>query len=356
MYAIIHSIEPFDNAKGTTVSFTWNGNQIHKVRCIIKKNETGSIVYDKTVSTMKPNYTIESNSGLVNGTNYILYITVFDVDNKESDLQNTGMPFYCFSTPTFSLSIKNDQIIKASSYSTTLTYNQRENEELNTFEIILYTYQKIQLQTSGTRYDVSDMSYLLSGMEDGMQYYVRAKGNTIHGIILDTGYIPFTVAYDQKPVFTIMETNNKPEIGGIEIRSNISATEGIPDKDATYVDNKYVNLIDNSMTYDIGYEVWNDNSHVFTFNSVKANEIFAIIKDKLSNVIISLTYREGTFEDSYGKKGVVELSITENNITYVVYSNYFSIPSSSQNIAVCLSRINNYYDIKVVLVSRSTAI
>ena len=139
MYAIIHSIGPFDSALGTVINFTWNGNQIYKVRCIIKQNETGETVFDSTVPSMKQSFTIPANSGLINGTCYVAYITVLDVDDNESNLQNIGTPLYCFSIPSFSLSIKEDDIVRASNYTITLSYSQEEQEELDTAQITLYS-------------------------------------------------------------------------------------------------------------------------------------------------------------------------------------------------------------------------
>lgn len=353
MYAIIHPITPFDSANGATVSFTWNGNQIYKVRCIIKENESGTIVYDKTVSNMKQSYTIEANSGLVNGTYYIMYITVFDVDNNESDLQNIGTPFYCFTTPTFSLSISNGDVIKASSYSVSLTYSQEEDELLNSYEIILYSYQQIQLQNSGTLYDTDNMSYLISGMENAMQYYVRATGTTLHGILLDTGYISFNVAYTQHQIFQTVELNNLPDIGGIELRSNIISTEGQPESEVEYIDG-HADLIDNSVTFDVGYEVKGNNSHVFSFYEPNLNESIATIKDESGSMVINCYYREGIFDNSNGKKAVIELNAESNGVHYVIYSNYIDIPDNTKSISVCVNRIGNHFDLKAVLVNRTT--
>ena len=96
MYAIINPIEPFDRSVGSTISFTWNGNQIFKVRCKIKLNSSGEVVYDETVSSMKKEYVIPADTDLVNGEYYVATITVFDADDNESDEQDIGTPFYCF--------------------------------------------------------------------------------------------------------------------------------------------------------------------------------------------------------------------------------------------------------------------
>lgn len=351
MYAIIHNIEPFDSAKGTTVEFTWEGNQIYKVRLIVKNNETGAVAFDSTIDTMKQNYAIPADSGLENGLYYIAYLTVFDVNDVESDLQSVGTPFYCFSTPTFSLSINEGDIIRASSYLTSLSYEQSESEDLDSYEISLYSYQKTQLKTSGTVYDTSSLSYLISGLEDGSQYYLRATGSTIHGMSIDTGYISFTVAYAQKQIFSTLEANNLPKKGAIELRSNIISAEGVSINPVTYINDDMADLRDNSVTYDIGYEVLGDNSHYFAFQSPALNQRVILITSE-DGLTISCYYREGSFEDSDGKKAVIETVANSSGINYVIYSNYFDIPGDDQNIVFCLSRTGNYFDSAVVLVQK----
>ncbi len=49
MYVIIHPIEPFGASIGTEIKFIWKGNQIYKVRCIIKENQNGRCYLKMTV-------------------------------------------------------------------------------------------------------------------------------------------------------------------------------------------------------------------------------------------------------------------------------------------------------------------
>lgn len=143
MYTIINPIAPFDKAIGTTISFTWNGNQIFKIRCKIKLNSSGEVVYNEIVSSMKKEYMIPADTGLINGEYYVATITVFDSEDNESDEQEIGTPFYCYSTPNFVLSVTDDTVIKASEYEFSLSYSQAENEALNSYEITLCSYQKM---------------------------------------------------------------------------------------------------------------------------------------------------------------------------------------------------------------------
>lgn len=358
MYAIIHPIIPFDSANGTNISFTWNGNQIYKVRCIIKNNETNETVYDETIDTMKQSFTIPGDSGLVNGTYYVAFITVFDVDGNESSLQKIGTPFYCFTTPTFELSISPDQIIQTSSYRVSLTYSQLEKEPLDSYEIILYSYQKNEIQTSGILYDINDSNFLMTELQNANEYYVRATGTTLNGILLDTGYIHFTVAYTLQSGFSTLELNNLPEVGGIEVRSNIISTEGqAKNEDVVYLDPRGIDLTDNEVEYDVGFQVKGDFSQMFRIRDPKINNIIVTMTDEEQEVMINVIYREGNYASSTGKQCYLELqaSFSEEKIKYVSMSNFIDIPDETKDIVFYVNRQGSFYDLHAVLIERTVA-
>lgn len=352
MYAIIHPIEPFDSSIGTNISFSWHGNQIYKVRCIIKDNSSGTTVYDNTIETMKQVYPVPADSGLTNGTYYVAYITVLDIDNNESSFQSIGTPFYCLSNPVFSLSIKPGDVIKTSAYQVGLTYSQLQNEPLDSYRITLYTYQKTELQASDIIYNTADVTYVISGLENAKQYYIRATGKTLHNMTLDTGYILFTVSYTIAQIFNPLELNNKPEHGAIEIKSNITSTIGMAEKDVVYIDDDYADLRGNPVTYDIGYEVKGDFTKAFLFNSPERNTDIIHFTDN-KDLHVNIYYRQGAFSDSGGEKAFFELEATSSGLKYILYSNYLPILTSAQQFLLCTNRIGNYYDMKAALVNKT---
>lgn len=349
MYATIHTIAPFDSSVGTNINFTWSGNQIYKVRCIIKNNATGATAYDSSIDTMKQVYTLPPTPTLINGTKYVAYITVFDVDDNESSIQNIGTPFYCFTTPTFNLSITNGDIIRASSYSIGLNYHQTENELLNWFNITLYSYQKTSLDSSGAKYDTSDLSYIVTNLQNATQYYIRATGETVNGMNLDTGYILFTVSYTTAQIFSKLELNNIPETGAIEIKSNIISAEGVPEKEVTYIDGEYADLRDNSVTFDEGYEIDGDFTKIFKFSKPKRNSVIKEFgtTDKLK---VKIYYRQGSYSDSNGEKGYFELVANSCGINYIVNSNYVDILAGDYYYiySLLVNRKNGYFDLKAL--------
>ncbi|WP_333648342.1 hypothetical protein [Lacrimispora sp.] len=351
MYAIIHPIEPFDSSLGTEIKFTWRGNQIYKVRCVVKNNETGAIVYDQTENTMKQSYTVLPDSQLINGVYYVAYITVFDVNNNESGLQEIGTPFYCFSKPIFKSSISDGGIIQTSACKIDIDYLQSQNEPLNSFSVFLYTYQKTLISSSGDIYDTTDLSYIISGLENAKQYYLRVTGKTLHGITLDTGFILITVSYTIAQVFNTLELNNKPESGAIELKSNIISAIGVPEKDVIYIGNEYVDLRDNKVTYNEGFLVKGDFTQAFIFYEPKRNNSIISFSDG-NGLDANIYYRIGNYSDSNGEKAYFELVVNSCGINYICCSNYTDIPSEYQQFALCVNRKGTYYDLKVVIIER----
>lgn len=78
MQAIIHTISPFDAAVGTTIKFSWDGNQAFKNRCVIKNNDTQEVVYDVTVDSFKLEHKIDPRTGNLDKWNQVrrLYYSI----------------------------------------------------------------------------------------------------------------------------------------------------------------------------------------------------------------------------------------------------------------------------------------
>lgn len=351
MYAIIHPIEPFDTSIGTEIKFTWKGNQIYKVRCIIKENQSGRTVYDNTISTMKQSYILPPGSGLINGTYYIAYLSVFDVNNKESDIQSIGTPFYCFTKTLWAVLLEDDSIIKSSTYKINIKFEQREQEPLDCFSVTLYTYQKTELSSSGNIYDISDLSHVISGLENAKQYYIRATGKTLHNMVLDTGFILFTVSYITPQIFNTLELNNKAGQGAIEIKSNIVSAIGLPGKDVIFIDHEYADLRDNNVTYNKGFEINGDFTKVFVFREPARNFKIITFGDGES-FEGNIYYRIGKYADSGSEKACFELVVNSCGINYIHFSKYINLPAIHQSFALCVNRISSNYDINAVLVNK----
>ena len=190
-----------------------------KNRLIIKNNITNAVIYNKIQETLHSYHILSSNT-LVNGNVYNAQLSIFDENDVESDLSNT-VTFHCYSTPLFSfinLNTTTNQV-KNSNYELQLQYSQLEDEPLNYYKVLLYDYSQKEINNSGNLYN-TDLKYVLSGLLNDTQYYVRGVGQTLNGINLDTGLIHFVVKYISPSLFSLVQLENLPFEASVKVSSH----------------------------------------------------------------------------------------------------------------------------------------
>lgn len=350
MQASIYKITPFDSSVGTTIKFSWSGNQAFKNRCIIRDNETNQVVYDNTIDSFKLEHPIDlTQAKLVNGTKYLAYLTVFDSDGNESDIQSLGTAFLCLTTPTFQFSgLSDNQTISSSNYTFSLEYAQENSELLDSWSINIYDYSHALISTSGTKYDTSDLTHSFSGFNNKTEYYVRALGQTVNGMELDTGYVCISIYYNILSVFSALEVTNLKKSGQIHIKSNIISPYGyVLNEPEKYIDNDYIDLQGNSLTYKEGFLLDKDYSFAAIFYGVQPNlEILKLSADDPDELTCVVTYRIGKF-GSDTEQGCFELKVISRGISSVYYSEKISPPSGTDRIGLLIYRQNGYYGVEI---------
>lgn len=346
IYANIYPISPIDANIGGTIRFNWSGNQAFKNRCIIKDSDNSEIIYDRTIESFKFEHQIQLNHvTLVNGKKYNAFITVIDKANNESEIQPLGTLFYCLTTPSFLFSnVTEGQIISSSSYEFFLNYSQTEKELLDSWSIMLYSYSQLQVATSGIKYDTEKPSYLFAGFDNKKEYYIRGTGKTVNGILLDTGFIKFSVTYETRELFSLLETTNLPDIGAIQIRSNIVSAEGHLEKEDIYINGEFIDLRDNTLTYSEGFVLNGDFSFVTFFYGMEPNK--EICHYTGNDLLLTIIYRISKF-GTVERMGCFELRIESNGLSYILYSNPLELPVDNTLIGLCLVRQNGLYNIEV---------
>lgn len=403
MQASIYKILPFDATIGTTIKFSWNGNQVFKNRCIIKQNDTGEVIYDNTIDSFKLKHTLDlAKASLINGERYNAFLTVFDKDGNESDIQQLGAAFICLKTPVFKfVDLVDNQSISSSSYEFILEYAQENNELLDSWSISIYTKSHTLLSSSGIKYDTENLKYIISGFTNKNEYIVRAVGQTVNGFALDTGDINISISYSTNSIFSKLEPTNIREIGAIQVKANIISSEGHLKKEpAIYIDNEYLDLRDNTVTYSEGFLFDGDFSIAILCYGLEPNKELLRLYDETGRYEAIVTYRvikayptnnipddaieldggtalsanvEYNPEDydggtaftvvenyEYEADGdyasnmlaVFELMVTSNGYRSVYYSNKIPFLSPADKAGFCVSRKNNLYEIEIVRLSK----
>jgi len=193
---VLYTIPSFDAILGANIPFAYDGDQVFGNELVIIDNETEAQVYDVTMKYwMRLYHTVGVDSGLVNGKYYACKVRVFNKENEPSEW-STWRSFYCFKTPILSFTnLEEGQILQASEFTFQLSYQQEQNEPLNVYNVMLYNANRVLLSKSENLYGSEELKYTIRQLEDGTQYYIRATGNTLNGISVDTGYINFSVKY-----------------------------------------------------------------------------------------------------------------------------------------------------------------
>lgn len=216
--------------------------------------------------------------------------------------------FYCFSTPSFEFSsLKANQIVKSNQHILTVSYTQAEKEPLNHFHITLYNASKAVLAQSDELYAAAGkFEYNAAALEDGTQYYSRAVGATVHGMQVDTGYIPFSVSYVQNDYWAYIDLQNNENDGNIRISCNIKSITGIYSGSGSPIyinDNTAIDLRGkgNKVTFPNEFVIDGDFAlKIHGSHFVSGEEIFAL-EGKTGR--IGIKYIEGYFNSYFTKEG-----------------------------------------------------
>lgn len=351
MQASIYNIVPFDVSIGTTIKFSWTGNQVVKNKCIILDHETNTEVYNNVINSYRLEHTLDLSkiNGMVNGKRYVAFITVFDQYGNESDIQTSGRVFLCLKTPIYKFSnVKEGDTLAASSYGFQLNYSQENGELLDSWQITLYDMTNNVLSTSGVKYNTDDLLHTFSGFESKSQYRIRAIGQTVNGMSLDTGYVTFSISYDAPAVFSMLELTNLPKSGAILVHSNIKSADGRLEKEPeVYINGEYIDLSNNTLIYDEGFLFKEDFSLTLYAYNITANvPFFKFYSSENKNFEGAITYRVGRVGSSE-LIGYLELKISNGTTNYIVNSNQIEAINENTILGFCLTREQGYYDLQI---------
>ena len=283
----IEAIQPFDPNYETIVNFYYDDNQPYKNRIVITDNETNIIVYDNTEDSMRL-YTIIPANILTAGKQYLAQVQVFDIDGNYSNLSDPVL-FYCFTTPLLSfIGINDNDVYRNASIKLTLNYTQNESEEIKDYQFALYTEDKIVVSSSGSIYSSTLSPYTFYGLKNNTKYYLRAYGETVHGMQMDTGYIGINIQYNIIPSNMAFQLTNQYRNGYIQIETNIISIGYKLENDNYRFEDGYLILDDNSLTYNEGFEIIDDFSLFIEAKKLPVKRFFTTDDNNISLSIINV--------------------------------------------------------------------
>jgi hypothetical protein len=360
----IYAIEPFNASTGTTIKYSWSGDIGHYNTCVIKDAITMEVVYEHTNQTFKLEHTLVMSAfttPLHNDHRYIAYITVLNRSQEAISEQSAGVIFLCLEKPEFLfLNVQNHDTLESPTYEFTLKYNHPTGEKLDSWKMTVYDSGNIELTTSNVRYDVTEVydratgdfmyytaSYTVSGFTNGRSYRIHADGKTINGMTISAD-VSFSVFYDVAAVFSMLETVNLPETGCVLVTSNIISADGRPEYiPVTYFNGTYVNMLNNSVTYDEGFLLDGNFSYVMYACQIMPNMPICEFKSAENPKFKAhIVYREG-YLGTTEYVGQFEFYATTGITEYVIYTPTFEVLKENTVMGICLIRQNGLYGLYV---------
>ena len=340
---IIFSLDAMSYEEDNLIPFTYAGGLIKSSSIRISTASDNEVIYEGEQISGSTQFLLPANTIDVDtyGTQYYIQIRVTETDNTKSSWSDTRFAYF-ITTPTFQfVNLNDDTILDQSFIDAILLYYQLEDELLQNFIITLYDSSKTLLASSGIKYDVSNLKYTFTGLEDGI-YYVRAKGETIHGYQVDTDFVKVTINYITPETYSTFTLTNETVKGQIRYETNIISIDYHGDETFEYEDG-YINLIDKTLIYDRGYRVAKNCTFIIKGKDMYRSEVvfFSLFDEekKFGFYVTSYIYDDDT----------IRYKLVANNglDNYILYSPAIEALSESDLVAFWIRKKDNLYLFKV---------
>ena len=257
--------QPFDATQDYIVKFNYTGQvQIVKNEVVVEDIISGSTVYSKILSTFLFQQKIDKNT-LTNGKAYRLKIRVGDIDNNWSDFSSFYI-FYTLSNPILTFkNIVNEQVLMQNIEIEAL-YTQKENEELQSYQYLLYDSNKTLINTYPVRYsgdiikqaNETILKQEINNLQNDTIYYIRVITKSVKEQSGDSGYVRFKASYIASKLNSLLHVENVCKEGAVKISLNNKVIkfkaytkngQAIPDNEVKYVKDDYIDLITDKGSY-----------------------------------------------------------------------------------------------------------
>jgi len=348
---------PFDATEKYMLYFSYSGSQVFGHRIIVKTNDTLEQVYDSgIIESMALTATIPANT-LENGTTYrfqvsVICLNIEDGSRVESSPSNTVI-LKCVATPEFGfVDIEEGVTIRNSYFDAQLFFSCEDPIEiLNQYKVILYASDTTtSLYDSGTIYANSGLTVRISGLTDLETYYLRATGETLSGMELDTGLIQIRCNYIKPDLFLAFYADNVPEDGLVQLSSNFVMVEGATDAESLiYVDDEKVNLSNGDKVYfKDGFTATNFTCKII---AESINDFSTVITFDMVNAQAYVMWCKGIFEgeetETYYAELVAYSYIGYERLNYIQLSNRIEPPNDDEQVYFWIRHVDGCFDIKI---------
>ena len=247
---IINEIVAFDANVGSYITFSASGGDqvtANEIKIALNTDDIEEVVvYEDKTTSYNLSHDIPPDV-LTNGVYYKVAIKTFDAVGNSSEWSNY-QPFYCYTTPTITLNIKNNQSIKTHSYNVVATYRQIEGEKIEYAIIQLYDVNGALIENSGYIYNSTSppltFNYFINGLNNNVKYTIDATAVTVNGTIVNNR-VSFYTDYGTIAATGVLNSTVDSCNGYINLKSSmLSNLIGTSNPiHPIYIDNDEIDLI-----------------------------------------------------------------------------------------------------------------
>lgn len=278
---VLSQILPIDSTVDNIINFSSvGGSQVYKNKIIIKKSSDNTEVYNNTVTSFEFKHTIPAST-LTNGVSYTITVTTYDVDNNAS-LPSDSVLFYCFATPTISITNIVDSKINAQDFIFQGEYSGTNIDTLQSYRYILYDTSQNLLESFSEVYSTV-LTQEVDGLKNGTDYYIQLLCIGQHGREYKTDLIKFTPNFITPLLSATLTLTNNNDKGSINVLGNVVEANGVIKSGAISYSDGWVDLKTGNATIEFSEGVMMENNFVLKLFAKNIEDDVDIIKIVFGN-------------------------------------------------------------------------
>lgn len=350
----------FDARYVQRFSFTSSGgDQVVKNKLTIRRQSDDEIVYSHIEETYAFYQDVPSGT-LENGVYYNFYFNTYDFDGNMSEDSNVVL-FWCYTIPTLIFTnIPSSRVISTVSYNFQCTYDQNENERLESLVIRLYNNENVLIDSSERIYSTedppNDFEHTFTDLLEDTRYYVEAVGSTINGTTVTSGREYFVVQYSEPIFYETLKLQNNANNGYIHVYTNLIAIDGYSNKQTPVLSDGSVYLTEfgDYVEWKNGFSIPSSFNIQILMNPCLLGQVMELKNDD-ETLDISVEFKR---EIPTGESEVKDCFYVREhnsllNLTSCVRSNYIDIINNLSYVCLWIKKIGANWDLRLEALDRT---
>lgn len=354
---ILSEIKTFDaNNENIFMFQSVGGDQVTGSRLTIEKVSDNTIVYEGSSANLSFKHLLPAET-LSNGVNYRARIRTKGRNTQEDRIEtwsasSAPLLFWCYSKPELNITnIDENGRVNNQTVEFKTTYLQTEGETLQSYRYILYNENKNLLKSFSEIYSNGDSELIqqITGLENGISYYLEVKTISANGNIGTTGLVNFKPMYIIPKLMVRLEPENLIEKGAIKISTDIvQILLKLYDINGNEIDPSTIEYENDEwidMTRNDYYKLVADNG----FKISQSDFILQIwCKDLPENKIFLTLFSSNGKIEMFKSNKRIRVYKSINNLKFKNYyvSGEFD-STGSQELSIYMRQENNLIDLKV---------